>query len=161
MCYLGGPSPPWSLPLDLCNVPLATWFFVTPNLHLLPHPVKAVTNGNMKHHCPSRLPGSKCPRHLDFLWSAIIGKRTHYPWGQRWEKYFSYLRFLSAAAPPPHPPWEQSSVFMKHVKNTLHIPWMLCWDLVASASAFASAPAWHGFDLQLKIQIKCKHNYYG
>ena len=104
VCHLGGPSPSWSLPFDLRNAPLATCFFVIPNLHLLPHPVKAVTNGYMKHHCASRLPGSKGPRHLDFLWSAIIGKRTHWPWGQRWEKYISYLRFPSAATCPPTPP---------------------------------------------------------
>ena len=157
MCHFGGPSPPWSLPFDLCNAPLARFFFVTPNLLL--HPVNAVTNNYMKHHCPSRLLGLKDPRYLDFLWSAIIGKRTHCPWGQRWEKYISYLRFPSAAT-SPHPFNMLRTVFMKHVKNNLCIPWMLCWDLVASASAFASAPAWHGFDLQLKIQIKCKHNYY-
>ena len=159
MCHLGGPSPPWPLPSDLCNAHLATCFFVIPNLHLLPHPVKAVTNDYMKRHCASRLPGSKGPRHLDFLWPAIIGKRTHCPCGQRWKKYFSYLRFPSAAAPPLQPFNMLRTVFMKHVKNNLHIPWMLCWDLAASASAFASAPAWHGFDLQLKIQVKCKHNY--
>ena len=109
MCHFGGPSPPWSLPFDLCNAPLARFFFVTPNLHL--HPVNAVTNNYMKHHCPSRLMGSKDPHYLDFLWSAIIGKRTDCLWGQRWEKYISYLRFPSAATSPPTllTCWEQSS----------------------------------------------------
>ena len=156
MCHFGGPSPPWSLPFDLCNAPLARFFFVTPNLLL--HPVNAVTNNYMKHHCPSRLLGLKDPRYLDFLWSAIIGKRKHIARGDRDGKN----TFPTSAFPAtsPHPFNMLRTVFMKHVKNNLCIPWMLCWDLVASASAFASAPAWHGFDLQLKIQIKCKHNYY-